>query len=41
MIEEREGIQVNCDFCGQSYEFDVIDAAMLFMPAESVVPSKA
>lgn len=40
MIEEREGIQVNCDFCGQSYSFDVVDAAMLFMPAESVVTSK-
>jgi molecular chaperone Hsp33 len=32
MIEEREGIKVNCDFCGQSYQFDVVDAAMLFMP---------
>ncbi len=41
MIEETDGIQVNCDFCGQSYSFDVIDAAMLFMPAESVVASKA
>ncbi len=41
MIEERDGIQVNCDFCGQSYSFDVIDAAMLFVPAESVVPPKA
>jgi molecular chaperone Hsp33 len=40
MIEEREGIQVNCDFCGQLYNFDVIDAAMLFMPASSVVPPK-
>jgi molecular chaperone Hsp33 len=41
MIEERDGIQVNCDFCGQSYEFDVIDAAMLFMPVASVVPPKS
>ena len=32
MIEQRDGIKVNCDFCGQSYEFDAIDAAMLFMP---------
>lgn len=40
MIEERDGIQVNCDFCGQSYRFDVIDAAMLFMPAESVIPPR-
>lgn len=41
MIEERDGISVNCDFCGQSYSFDVIDAAMLFMPAESVIAPKA
>lgn len=41
MIEERDGISVNCDFCGQSYNFDVIDAAMLFMPAESVIAPKA
>lgn len=40
MTEERDGIEVNCDFCGQSYRFDVIDAAMLFMPAESVVTPK-
>ena len=39
MIEEREGIQVNCDFCGQSYEFDVVDAAMLFMPQVTVFTS--
>lgn len=41
MIEERDGIAVNCDFCGQLYHFDVIDAAMLFMPASSVMPRKA
>jgi molecular chaperone Hsp33 len=39
-IEEQNGIHVNCDFCGQAYEFDVIDAAMLFMPVASVVPPK-
>jgi molecular chaperone Hsp33 len=31
-IEEKDGIEVNCEFCGQLYRFDVIDAAMLFMP---------
>lgn len=31
-IEETNGIEVNCEFCGQLYRFDVIDAAMLFMP---------
>jgi molecular chaperone Hsp33 len=30
-IEEQNGIHVNCDFCGQSYDFDVADAAMLFI----------
>jgi molecular chaperone Hsp33 len=41
LIEERDGIQVNCDFCGQNYSFDVVDAAMLFMPSASVVPPSA
>ncbi len=31
-IEEKNGIEVSCDFCGQQYHFDAIDAAMLFMP---------
>jgi len=39
MIEERDGIQVNCDFCGQHYNFDVIDTAMLFMPESPSVIS--
>jgi len=40
MIEEANGLSVNCDFCGQRYSFDAIDTAMLFMPAASVVPPK-
>jgi molecular chaperone Hsp33 len=40
MIEERDGIQVNCDFCGQHYSFDVIDTALLFMSeSPTVIPS--
>lgn len=41
MIEETQGIAVNCDFCGQIYNFDVVDAAMLFMSASAVIPRKA
>ncbi len=36
MIEDKNGIHVNCDFCGMHYSFDVVDAAMLFMPDRSV-----
>jgi molecular chaperone Hsp33 len=37
-IEETNGIDVSCDFCGQSYHFDVVDAAMLFIPGRAVLP---
>ena len=30
IVAERGGIDVGCDFCGQQYRFDAVDAAQLF-----------
>ncbi|GAC1525836.1 MAG: hypothetical protein NVS2B4_02120 [Ramlibacter sp.] len=30
IVEEQGQIEVGCDFCGQQYRFDAIDAAQLF-----------
>jgi molecular chaperone Hsp33 len=32
ILEERGEIDVSCDFCGQHYRFDAVDAAQVFMP---------
>ena len=32
IIEEQSRVEVCCDFCGQQYRFDAVDAAKLFMP---------
>jgi molecular chaperone Hsp33 len=39
ILEERGSIEVGCDFCGQQYEFDPIDAAQLFTAAGNQPPS--
>ena len=31
ILEERGDIDVSCDFCGQHYRFDAVDAAQIFM----------
>jgi molecular chaperone Hsp33 len=33
ILAEREDIEVGCDFCGQQYRFDPIDAAQIFTDA--------
>ncbi len=33
ILAERPDIEVACEFCGQQYRFDAIDAARLFRPA--------
>lgn len=33
ILAERADIEVGCEFCGQQYRFDAIDAAQLFRPA--------
>ena len=30
ILAERGEIEVGCDFCGQQYRFDAVDAAQLF-----------
>jgi molecular chaperone Hsp33 len=30
ILAERGEIDVSCDFCGQHYRFDAVDAAQLF-----------
>jgi molecular chaperone Hsp33 len=30
ILAEREDIEVGCDFCGQQYVFDAVDAAQIF-----------
>ncbi len=32
IIAERREIDVGCDFCGQQYRFDAVDAAQIFAP---------
>ena len=32
IIAERDLVEVCCDFCGQQFRFDAVDAAKLFMP---------
>ena len=33
ILEERENIEVHCEFCNQRYEFDKVDAEMMFVDA--------
>lgn len=30
-------LEINCDFCGQPYQFDSVDCAQLFLPPENTV----
>ncbi|MYM68383.1 Hsp33 family molecular chaperone HslO [Pseudoduganella sp. FT55W] len=42
VLEERGVIAVNCDFCGQHYEYDKVDCAQLFTsdaPVETLIPA--
>lgn len=32
MLQERQPIEVGCEFCGAQYHFDAVDAAQLFNP---------
>ena len=41
VIAERGSIEVGCDFCGQQYRFDAIDAAQLFTGADKQPPSSS
>ena len=39
IVAERGRIEVACDFCGQQYRFDAVDAAELFTPAQDHPPA--
>ncbi|CAM4348684.1 Hsp33 family molecular chaperone HslO [Comamonas aquatilis] len=39
IVTERGHIEVGCDFCGQQYQFDAVDAAQLFTAVSSQPPS--
>ena len=40
MLDETGTIEVQCEFCGQAYRFDAVDAARLFRPAGSEPPER-
>ena len=39
ILAERESIEVGCEFCGQPYHFDPVDAASLFTHADVLPPT--
>ena len=40
ILAERDDIEVGCEFCGQQYRFDAVDAAQIFVaPAVSQPPA--
>ena len=41
ILAERGNVEVGCDFCGQQYPFDPVDAAQIFMPGRDVLPPSA
>ena len=38
ILQEREMIEVGCDFCGLQYRFDAVDAAQIFLQPHVQVP---
>jgi molecular chaperone Hsp33 len=41
ILAERENIEVHCEFCNQRYEFDKVDAEVIFVEAVVLPPSEA
>ena len=41
ILKEQGQIEVGCDFCGQQYQFDSIDAARLFTEVQKQPPSSS
>lgn len=42
ILAERGNVEVGCDFCGQQYQFDAVDAAQVFvLPAQVVAGSSS
>ena len=38
IIDERGSVEVGCEFCGQQYRYDAVDAAQLFTEPEKQPP---
>ena len=38
ILSEREDVEVACEFCGQQYRFDAVDAAQLFVQPDATLP---
>ena len=41
ILAERDNIEVHCEFCNQRYEFDRVDAEMMFVDSILLPPSEA
>jgi len=41
ILAERGHIEVGCDFCGQQYQFDPVDAAQIFTAARQLPPGSS
>jgi molecular chaperone Hsp33 len=41
ILAERGDVEVGCEFCGQQYRFDPIDAAGIFTGAEKQAPGSS
>jgi len=39
ILQERPDVEVGCDYCGQQYRFDAVDAALIFRQPEQLPPS--
>jgi molecular chaperone Hsp33 len=41
ILDEREQIEVHCEFCNQRYEFDKVDAKLMFIESVVLPPSES
>lgn len=41
ILQERDTLEVHCEFCNQRYEFDKVDAELMFVEAPVLPPSDA
>jgi molecular chaperone Hsp33 len=41
ILAERQNVEVGCDFCGQQYRFDAVDAAQIFTSVDKQVPGSS
>lgn len=39
ILQERPDVEVGCDYCGQQYRFDAVDAALIFRQPDQLPPS--